>query len=93
MARRKNDGTARSSQERTAAQIRTERAEKKKKIEKAKQTLLGLNLSIRDSVKDINFMISNNVSKGRISSAQGRLEGLRNKAKTAADELKSLRAA
>lgn len=92
MARRKTNGTTRSSQERTAAQIRTERAEKKKKIAAAKKTLLGLNVSIRDGVKDINFMIANKVSQGRISSAQSNLKGLRDKAQVAADELKALRA-
>lgn len=93
MARRKNDGTARSSQERTAAQIRTERAKKDKKIKETKQLLLGTNLSIRDQVKDINMMIANNVSQGRITTKQRELESMRETARMHADALKALRAA
>ncbi len=92
MARRKTNGTVRSSQERTAAQIRTERAEKKKKIADAKAKLLGFNLSIREGVEDINFLIENKVSQGRISSAQASLAGLREQAQAQADILKALRA-
>ena len=92
MARRRMNGSARS-QQRTAAQIRTERAEKKKKIETARKMLLGANVSIRDAVKDINFMISQGASKARINAAQARIEPLRTRAKGFADELKQLRSA
>jgi len=90
MARRRMDGSARS-QQRTAAQIRAERAEKKKKIKEAKMNLLGANTSIRDAVTDINTMIAAGSSKARIKAAQTRLEPLRTRAKGFADELKRLR--